>query len=113
MKGERRKQLKRTLSILMVIAMLAAVAVPTMAAGPEALNPDSQSQDSGGQDPESGTQNPTDDIQPPTESEPDGSGAQMVTVRVEGGSGHTYELYQIFIGDPSPSKTGSGSPIKI
>lgn len=112
MKGERRKQLKRTLSILMVIAMLAAVAVPTMAAGPEALNPDSQSQDSGDQDPESGTQNPTDDIQPPTESEPDGSGAQMVTVRVEGGSGHTYELYQIFIGDPDPVLDGEGKILR-
>ena len=47
MKGERRRRLKRTISILMAIILLAAMAVPAAAAGPEAGEPDTQGRDGG------------------------------------------------------------------
>ncbi len=76
MKGERRRQIRRTISVLLVIVMLAAMAIPAVATGPEAQNP--------------------------VDSTPEADGAKTVTIRVEGGAGHTYELYQIFTGDPAP-----------
>lgn len=121
MKGERRRRLKRTISILMAIILLAAMAVPAAAAGPEAGEPDTQGRD-GGQVPgseagdpagaaqvpeseagtaadaaqtseEGSTEDPGDGNQ--TLADPGAAGSKKVTISAVAGE---YVVYQIFTG---------------